>query len=73
MVDLDLDVVLLRDGTLFVDDEDEFAQHQVELAYPPEVVAMARGTADEVLAAVGNRSEPFGDVGRDWLARFSRG
>lgn len=72
MVDLDLDVVLLREGTLFVDDEDEFARHQVALAYPPEVVATARQTADEVLAALSHRSEPFGDVGRDWLARFRR-
>ena len=72
MVDLDLDVVLFRDGTLFIDDEDEFAQHQVELGYPPEVVAMARRTADELLAAVRDRTEPFGNVGRYWLARFGQ-
>jgi len=45
MVDLDLDVVLTREGHLFVDDEDEFAAHQVELGYPPEVVALAEGVA----------------------------
>ena len=35
MVDLDLDVIVRRDGTLLLDDEDEFALHQVELGYPP--------------------------------------
>jgi hypothetical protein len=70
MVDLDLDVVLRRDGTLFVDDEDEFALHQVELGYPPEVVTMARAAADEVMAAVTARDEPFGAVGQGWLERW---
>ncbi len=34
MVDLDLDVVLTREGFLFVDDEDEFEEHQVWLGLP---------------------------------------
>ena len=42
-VDLDLDVVRGTDGPLVVDDEDEFAEHQVALGYPPEVVAPGRG------------------------------
>jgi protein associated with RNAse G/E len=67
IVDLDLDVVLLRDGTLFLDDEGEFEAHQVELGYPPEVVAMALAAADEVLAAVAGRAEPFGTVGAAWV------
>jgi hypothetical protein len=70
MVDLDLDVVLRRDGTLFLDDEDEFALHQVELGYPPEVVTMARAAADEVLAAIAEGAEPFGGVGRTWVERW---
>jgi hypothetical protein len=70
MVDLDLDVVLRRDGTLFVDDEDEFAAHQVVLGYPAEVVALARRAADEVMAAVGSRVEPFGRVGQAWVDRW---
>ena len=35
MVDLDLDVVLTREGHLFVDDEDEFAEHRVSSATRP--------------------------------------
>ena len=40
-VDLDLDVIRRFDGTWFVDDEDEFAEHQVSYGYPAAVVAAA--------------------------------
>ena len=69
MVDLDLDVVLTRAGHLFVDDEDEFAEHQVELGYPAEVVALAERWRDLVLSAVAAGDEPFGTVGHEWLRR----
>ncbi len=72
MVDLDLDVVLTREGHLFVDDEDEFAEHQVELGYPAEVVALAERWRDLVLAAVAAGDEPFATVGHEWL-RGGRG
>ena len=67
MVDLDLDVVLGRDGSLMLDDEDEFEAHRVELGYPPELVTMARTAADEVMAAVFEGSAPFDAVGLGWL------
>ena len=71
MVDLDLDVVLTREGLLFVDDEDEFAEHQVSLGYPPEVVALAEDAARTVLAAVAEGREPFATVGDAWLRRVA--
>ena len=71
MVDLDLDVVLTREGHLFVDDEDEFAEHQVSLGYPPEVVALAEDAARTVLAAVAEGREPFATVGDAWLRRVT--
>lgn len=70
MVDLDLDVVLDRNGDLFVDDEDEFQRHQVSLGYPADVVDLARRTADEVLAAIAERAEPFATTGHAWLQRW---
>ena len=69
MVDLDLDVVLTRDGHLFVDDEDEFEEHQVELGYPPDVVALAERWRDAVFDAVAAGVEPFASVGHAWLRR----
>src|SRR3954471_5023333 len=53
MVDLDLDVIRLRDGSVLVDDEDEFAEHQMMLGYPPEVVALASASCAARLAEVG--------------------
>jgi uncharacterized protein len=71
MVDLDLDVILLHDGSLVLDDEEEFEAHRVELCYPEELVHLARRSADEVLAAVWEGAEPFGSVGAAWLGRPS--
>lgn len=72
LVDLDLDVILRTDGRLFIDDEDEFEQHQESLRYPEEVVALARSSADEAMTAVGEGREPFGTVGAGWLDRWRR-
>lgn len=69
-VDLDLDVVRLRDGTVEVLDEDEFAEHQIRYGYPPELIAQARATTDDLVARISARTEPFDQVGPDWLARF---
>ena len=67
-VDLDLDVVRWRaDGVTDVIDEDEFADHQVALGYPPEVIAGARATSDWLMEAVTTRREPFDRVGPGWL------
>ncbi len=71
-VDLDLDVVKLQDGTIYVDDEDEFAEHQVAYGYPPEVVAMAERAAAEVLAAVRAGEPPYDGTADTWLERLLR-
>ncbi len=55
IVDLDLDVLLMRDGALLLKDEDEFNEHRLALSYPPEVVDLARRTAEDLLTAVGSR------------------
>ncbi|MEV6521068.1 DUF402 domain-containing protein [Longispora sp. NPDC051575] len=71
IVDLDLDVCRVRaDGRVFVDDEDEFADHQVRYGYPPEVVAAASASAAWLVEAVTARSGPFGGGHLDWLARI---
>ena len=69
-VDLDLDVVKLQDGTVFIDDEDEFAEHQVAYGYPPDVVAMAERSAREVLAAVRAGAAPYDGSHLKWLTRL---
>lgn len=71
-VDLDLDVIRGVDGEVWVDDEDEFAQHQVQYGYPAEVIAGAERSRDEVLAALTAREGAFDGVSYTWLARLRR-
>jgi len=87
-VDLDLDVIRLADplpapasfgadetrvpGEVFVDDEDEFAEHQAAFGYPTDVVAAAQGTCDEVVAAVHAGLAPYDGTHLHWLARLSQ-
>jgi len=67
-VDLDLDVIRLVDGHVFVDDEDEFAEHQLQLGYPPDVVALAEATRDRVDAAIRRDDPPFDGSHQTWLS-----
>ena len=71
-VDLDLDVVKLQDGTVYLDDEDEFAEHQVSFGYPADVVATAERTAAAVLAAVQQGAAPYDGTAEAWLAALTR-
>jgi hypothetical protein len=66
-VDLDLDVVKALDGTVYVDDEDEFEEHQVLFGYPAEIIALAEATKDAVLAAVSDERAPFDGAADRWF------
>jgi uncharacterized protein len=68
MVDLDLDVLRLRaDQRVLLDDEDEFAEHQVRYCYPANVISNAEAAAAWLLDAVSAKAEPFGAAYRRWL------
>ena len=68
MVDLDLDVIRGWAGRVWVDDEDEFADHRVRFGYPAALVDHAVTTCEDVRRAVERREGPFDDAtaGR-WL------
>ncbi|KNX39387.1 hypothetical protein VV01_10900 [Luteipulveratus halotolerans] len=66
-VDLDLDVIRRVNGEVFVDDEDEFAEHQVELGYPRALVEQAERDCATVLAGVREQTAPFDGTGFGWL------
>jgi hypothetical protein len=71
-VDLDLDVVRGDNGMVIVDDEDEFAEHQVVFGYPASVVRAAEESCTAVLAAVSARTPPFdGAASGVWLAQVT--
>lgn len=68
MVDLDLDVVERGGQAPYIDDEDEFLDHQQLFGYPPELVATVRQDADQLLVAVSEGRAPFAeDVVRRWV------
>ena len=70
MVDLDLDVIRLRDGAVRLLDEDEFVDHSVSLGYPRTMIGNARVTAAELILAAESRVEPFGTAAHRWLAEL---
>jgi hypothetical protein len=70
-IDLDLDVVRTWEGTVEILDEDEFAEHQILLGYPPELVAGAERSAAECRDLLLRGAEPFASTFRDWLALVS--
>ena len=59
-IDLDLDVIW-RSGTdeVILDDEDEFALHQVRYGYPSDLIERSRRASDEVRQLIAQRSYPF--------------
>jgi protein associated with RNAse G/E len=69
MIDLDLDVIRKRDGTVIIDDEDEFAEHQVKYGYPRDVIEKAQATCDWLVGAVANE-EPFLTVYKGYLDKI---
>ncbi len=67
-VDLDLDVVRGWTGRVWVDDEDEFADHRVRFGYPSDVVRLAVTSCADVRAEVEAGRAPYDRVAASgWL------
>lgn len=73
MIDLDLDVVRRTDGSVYVDDEDEFDEHRVSLGYPPALVDRARTVAARLVIALEQRRPPFDLAAVPWLEMVAAG
>lgn len=67
--DLDLDVAIGVDGEVWVEDEDEFAEHQVAYGYPADVIATAQASCVRVHAMMLAGATPFDGVADFWLNR----
>jgi hypothetical protein len=72
MVDLDLDVAIRHDGSIVIEDEDEFQVHQVRYGYSSEMVDRALAETARVVEAMTAGEEPFFDVAAGWLAQVGR-
>jgi hypothetical protein len=59
-------------GQIWVDDEDEFLEHQVAYGYPAEVIEAARASCDRVFAAVAAGAAPYDGTHRRWLEELTR-
>jgi hypothetical protein len=69
LIDLDLDVVQRGDGSVYVDDEDEFEEHRTALGYPPLFVDSARAAAARLVLDLEGGAPPFDGTGRQWLVK----
>lgn len=67
-IDLDLDVIKSFSGEVFIDDEDEFADHQVLFDYPADVVHSAERTTEWLFHHIRRLDEPFDEVAEHWMA-----
>jgi hypothetical protein len=67
MIDMDLDVVRTKTRGLFVDDEDEFAQHSVELAYPEELCTRMELACAALTRTVAGGNAPFDGRDAAWF------
>lgn len=59
-------------GEVMVDDEDEFAEHQIAFGYPADVIEAAQASCDEVLAAVRAGEAPYDGTHQRWFDELSR-
>ncbi len=74
MIDMDLDVVRTATRGLYVDDEDEFAQHRIDLAYPDELCTRMESACAVLVEDVAGANAPFDGRDAAWftLGRTSR-
>ncbi|HXS66283.1 MAG TPA: DUF402 domain-containing protein [Streptosporangiaceae bacterium] len=71
MIDLDLDVIRRRDGSVHLVDEDEFAEHRVKYGYPSDVIAESERAAARLQVALADGTEPFATVYHSYLAQLT--
>lgn len=70
-VDLDLDVIRTADDEVYVDDQDEFVEHQARFGYPADTVALAEQSSAWVHHAVVHELAPFDGEHRHWLEQLA--
>ena len=69
--DLELDILRSADGTVYVRDQEEFDHVRLNMGIPDDISAQAEATCQRLRELLERRVEPFGEVGQEWLSRFS--
>jgi protein associated with RNAse G/E len=70
MIDLDLDVGLGVDGSVVIEDEDEFEVHQIKYGYTDEMIQGAVAETAKIVKALEAGQEPFFEVAQGWLGKL---
>lgn len=72
-IDMDLDVVRLVDGRVFIDDEDEWLLHRERYRYPADVVTRLESVTAQLEEKVTAARAPFDDAtAAHWFAVLDR-
>lgn len=69
VIDMDLDVVRTTDRGVYIDDEDEFAEHRLAMNYPAYLVESLQSAADHLYQAVKAQQAPFDGTDVDWFTK----
>lgn len=69
VIDMDLDVIRMAGRDVFIDDQDEFAEHRVAMNYPDLLVDDIQAAADELYHAVKAQQAPFDGTDVEWFTK----
>lgn len=69
VIDMDLDVIRTAERGVFVDDEDEFAEHSAAMNYPANLVRLVQDEADQLYQAVKAQQAPFDGTDVEWFSK----
>ena len=58
-----------RDRLPAIEDEDEFAEHQLRYGYPEDIIKQAESETKRIFEAVLTHQEPFFNVAEGWLRK----
>ena len=69
VIDMDLDVIRMAGRGVFIDDQDEFAEHRIAMNYPARLVDDIQAAADELYQAVKAQHAPFDGTDVEWFTK----
>ncbi|MGO4187321.1 DUF402 domain-containing protein [Pseudarthrobacter sp. TAF60_1] len=69
VIDMDLDVIRMDGRGVFIDDQDEFAEHAVAMNYPDRLVQDIQVAAAELYQAVKAQQAPFDGSDVEWFTK----
>ncbi|WP_242633456.1 DUF402 domain-containing protein [Arthrobacter sp. S39] len=69
VIDMDLDVIRMEGRGVFIDDQDEFADHSIAMNYPDRLVEDIQAAADQLYQAVKAQHAPFDGTDIEWFTK----